>query len=169
MCAICRRDAPNRFDARVALLDFLGALLPGDAAAAGGAGETQLIADFSANADARPRPRRGPDADASALPPESLRVFAAAAAGVHERRSRPLRRAATRRLAARRRSLPRIAIVALIALLHRSSSRCRSASLLSKSFESADGDFVGLANYVRYFSTPALVASLWNSLWIAAL
>jgi iron(III) transport system permease protein len=43
------------------------------------------------------------------------------------------------------------------------------ATLLSKSFQDGDGHFVGLANYVRYFSTPTLVASLWNSFWVAAL
>jgi iron(III) transport system permease protein len=41
--------------------------------------------------------------------------------------------------------------------------------LLSKSFENRDGDFVGLANYIQYFSTPALFASVWNSLFIAFL
>ena len=41
-------------------------------------------------------------------------------------------------------------------------------AMLSKSFENKAGGFVGLANYVRYFSEPALSASLWNSLWIAA-
>src|SRR5438552_1949600 len=43
------------------------------------------------------------------------------------------------------------------------------ATLLSKSFQDGEGNFVGLANYVRYFATPTLVASLWNSLWVAAL
>ena len=43
------------------------------------------------------------------------------------------------------------------------------ATLLSKSFQDGDGRFVGLANYVRYFATPTLVASLWNSFWVAAL
>ena len=42
-------------------------------------------------------------------------------------------------------------------------------TLLIKSFENAKGEFIGLDNYIRYFSTPALVGSLWNSLWIAAL
>ncbi len=41
--------------------------------------------------------------------------------------------------------------------------------LLSKSFEDRDGAFVGLANYIEYFSTPALFASVWNSLFIAFL
>jgi iron(III) transport system permease protein len=41
------------------------------------------------------------------------------------------------------------------------------ATLLFKSFQSPTGEFVGLANYARYFSTPTLVASLWNSFLIA--
>jgi iron(III) transport system permease protein len=41
--------------------------------------------------------------------------------------------------------------------------------LLSKSFQNQNGDFIGLANYVQYFSTPALFASVWNSLFIALL
>jgi iron(III) transport system permease protein len=41
------------------------------------------------------------------------------------------------------------------------------ATLLFKSFQSPSGEFVGLANYARYISTPTLVASLWNSLAIA--
>jgi len=40
-------------------------------------------------------------------------------------------------------------------------------ALLSKSFHSEDGAFVGLANYTHYFSTPALLASVWNSLFIS--
>jgi iron(III) transport system permease protein len=42
-------------------------------------------------------------------------------------------------------------------------------ALLSKSFEDGQGRFVGLDNYVRYFSTPALFASVWNSLFVSAL
>lgn len=41
--------------------------------------------------------------------------------------------------------------------------------LLSKSFQNQNGEFIGLANYLRYFSTPALFASVWNSLFIATL
>ena len=40
-------------------------------------------------------------------------------------------------------------------------------SLLSKSFQNADGAFVGLANYVRYFSTPSLFNSIFNSIAVA--
>ncbi len=41
-------------------------------------------------------------------------------------------------------------------------------TLLSKSFQDGDGNFVGVANYVRYFSTPALFGSIFNSVWVAA-
>ena len=42
-------------------------------------------------------------------------------------------------------------------------------ALLSKSFQSGDGSFVGLANYRTYFTTPTLVMSVFNSVWVAAL
>ena len=42
-------------------------------------------------------------------------------------------------------------------------------ALLSKSFQNADGGFIGLANYVRYFSTPTLFQSIYNSLGVAIL
>ena len=41
--------------------------------------------------------------------------------------------------------------------------------MLSKSLEDRGGDFIGLANYVSYFSTPALFYSIGNSLTIAAI
>ena len=41
--------------------------------------------------------------------------------------------------------------------------------LLSKSFQNAKGELVGVANYVTYFSTPSLVGSLWNSIRVALL
>ncbi len=40
-------------------------------------------------------------------------------------------------------------------------------ALLSKSFQNQNGEFVGLANYIHYFSTPALFASVWNSLFVS--
>ena len=42
-------------------------------------------------------------------------------------------------------------------------------SILSQSFEDKDGRFIGLANFVRYFSTPSLSASIENSLFVAGL
>ncbi len=40
-------------------------------------------------------------------------------------------------------------------------------ALLSKSFQSANGAFIGLANYARYFSTPTLYGSIINSVGVA--
>ena len=40
-------------------------------------------------------------------------------------------------------------------------------SLLAKGFEDRDGKFVGLANFVTYFSTPALLDSALNSIYVA--
>lgn len=42
-------------------------------------------------------------------------------------------------------------------------------SLLSKSFQNQNGEFVGLKNYIEYFSTPALFASVFNSIEVALL
>jgi iron(III) transport system permease protein len=40
-------------------------------------------------------------------------------------------------------------------------------ALLSKSFQDADGKFVGFDNFILYFSTPTLFNSIFNSLWVA--
>jgi iron(III) transport system permease protein len=64
--------------------------------------------------------------------------------------------------------IQRIGIVALLAILIVIIAWPLSL-VLSKSFRDAEGDFIGLANYAIYFSTPSLIQSLWNSLWIAAL
>jgi iron(III) transport system permease protein len=40
-------------------------------------------------------------------------------------------------------------------------------SLFSKAFMDNSGDFVGLANYVRYFKTPTLSVSIWNTINIS--
>ena len=42
-------------------------------------------------------------------------------------------------------------------------------ALLVKSFESPDGQFVGLQNFARYFANPALTVSILHSAWIAVL
>ena len=42
-------------------------------------------------------------------------------------------------------------------------------ALLSKSFQDADGKFVGFNNFIVYFSTPTLFNSVFNSLWVALL
>ena len=41
--------------------------------------------------------------------------------------------------------------------------------MLAKSLQGSKDEFVGLANYVRYFSTPALFQSIGNSLWVSSL
>ena len=40
-------------------------------------------------------------------------------------------------------------------------------TLLQKSFQDQNGKFIGLTNYVHYFSTPALFDSVWNSFFVA--
>ena len=40
-------------------------------------------------------------------------------------------------------------------------------TMLSKSVEDHDGLFIGIANYIEYFSTPALAYSINNSLFVA--
>jgi len=42
-------------------------------------------------------------------------------------------------------------------------------ALLSKGFENSSGAFVGLDNFVTYFSTPTLFNSVFNSFWVALL
>ena len=42
-------------------------------------------------------------------------------------------------------------------------------AMMSKSVENPDGDFIGLANYATYFSTPALFLSAVNSLYISVI
>jgi len=41
------------------------------------------------------------------------------------------------------------------------------AMLLARAFEDANGAFVGLANFATYVTTPALLRSVWNSVWTA--
>src|ERR1700741_587477 len=42
-------------------------------------------------------------------------------------------------------------------------------TMLSKSVEDREGTFIGLANYARYFGTPALFNSIYNSLTMAVI
>ena len=42
-------------------------------------------------------------------------------------------------------------------------------AMLSKSFQNHDGEFIGIANYFEYFSTPALAYSINNSLFVATI
>lgn len=42
-------------------------------------------------------------------------------------------------------------------------------AILMQALEGPSGEFVGLANFIAYARTPALLQSLWNSLWVSAL
>ena len=42
-------------------------------------------------------------------------------------------------------------------------------AILMKSLQNADGAFVGLVNFTSYLTTPALLQSLWHSVWVSAL
>src|SRR5512143_438908 len=41
-------------------------------------------------------------------------------------------------------------------------------SILQQSLQDGQGRFAGLANFVAYAKTPALLESLWNSVWVSA-
>ncbi|MFD0590391.1 putative 2-aminoethylphosphonate ABC transporter permease subunit [Paenibacillus sp. GCM10027627] len=41
--------------------------------------------------------------------------------------------------------------------------------LVGKAVTDQEGHFIGLQHFIRYFSTPALVASLWNSIYVSAI
>jgi len=41
-------------------------------------------------------------------------------------------------------------------------------AILQKSVQDSDGSFVALANFIAYAQTPALLQSLWNSVWVSA-
>ncbi len=43
------------------------------------------------------------------------------------------------------------------------------ATILAKSLQDRSGEWIGLANFTQYFSTPALAQSVWNSLWVSVL
>ncbi len=43
------------------------------------------------------------------------------------------------------------------------------ATILAKSLQDRSGEWVGLANFTQYLSTPALAQSVWNSLWVSVL
>jgi len=43
------------------------------------------------------------------------------------------------------------------------------ASILVKSLQNADGAYAGLGNFTSYLQTPALLSSLWHSVWVSLL
>jgi iron(III) transport system permease protein len=73
-----------------------------------------------------------------------------------------------RRMSLSEAAVARLLILLLVALLL-GIIALPLASLLSKSVEDGSGAFVGLRNFATYFSTPTLVASLFNSVAVAAL
>ena len=42
-------------------------------------------------------------------------------------------------------------------------------AILQQAVQDAQGRFVGLSNFIAYAKTPALMTSLWNSVWVSAL
>lgn len=77
--------------------------------------------------------------------------------------TRPVRQAAhwTDRLAHGLLLAVALALVAFLAL--------PLLAILQQAVQDKDGGFVGLANFIAYAQTPALLHSLWNSLWVSAL
>jgi iron(III) transport system permease protein len=61
------------------------------------------------------------------------------------------------------------AAIALVALALIAFLAAPLAAILLQSLENAEGRFVGLANFIAYAQSPALLQSLWNSLWVSTL
>ena len=59
--------------------------------------------------------------------------------------------------------------LALVLLLLLAFLAAPLAAILMQALEDASGRFVGLANFIAYARTPALLDSLVNSLWVSAL
>jgi iron(III) transport system permease protein len=60
------------------------------------------------------------------------------------------------------------ALLALVALLLLAFLAAPLGTLLLQALEDNTGQYVGLRNFVRYAQTPALLGSLWNSVWVSA-
>ena len=60
------------------------------------------------------------------------------------------------------------AALALVALVLLAFLAAPLAKILLQAMEDADGRFVAFGNFVAYARTPALLTSLWNSLWVSA-
>jgi iron(III) transport system permease protein len=61
------------------------------------------------------------------------------------------------------------ALLGLVALVLLAFLAAPLGAILLQAVEDAQGQFVGLANFVAYAKTPALLESLWNSLWVSSL
>jgi len=57
--------------------------------------------------------------------------------------------------------------LALVALALLAFLAAPLGAILQKAIEDAQGRFVGLANFIAYAKTPALLDSLWNSVWVS--
>ena len=147
----------TRSPTRVSRPRFPRLVLPRAARARGGAASVAILADFSANLMRDLAVAEGPDAHHRAAAGVAARVREGTGRRVSVDRHRRMRPPATRvaRIVARRDRLMRLGVVAagrLAAARHRAAARgrcCRRAS------RTATAQFVGLANYIRYFSTPA--------------
>jgi iron(III) transport system permease protein len=61
------------------------------------------------------------------------------------------------------------AALALVALVLVAFLALPLLAILQQALQGRQGEFVGLANFVSYARSPALLESLWNSLWVSAL
>jgi len=61
------------------------------------------------------------------------------------------------------------AAIVAVALLLLAFLAAPLGAILRQSLEDAEGHFAGLSNFVAYARSPALLQSLWNSLWVSAL
>ena len=59
--------------------------------------------------------------------------------------------------------------IALVALMLIAFLALPLLAILAQATEGKEGQWVGLANFIAYARTPALLDSLWNSLWVSAL
>jgi iron(III) transport system permease protein len=61
------------------------------------------------------------------------------------------------------------ALLALVALALLAFLAAPLLAILQQALQGRQGEYVGLANFIAYAQTPALLQSLWNSLWVSAL
>ena len=58
--------------------------------------------------------------------------------------------------------------LALVALILITFLAFPLGAILMQSLEGKQGEFVGISNFIAYAQTPALLTSLWNSVWVSA-
>ena len=152
-------DIANRVPIEVTDLDFVGAFCRATLKVRA-APDVAMTADFSSNLIRDLGVQPGSHLDV-ALPPDRLqglrRVSLAA----------PASRSVLRANLSRDDLMMRAGVVVLAGMLLLIVGLPLWA-LLAKGFEDRDGNFIGLANYLSYFSTPALFDSALNSFEVAA-